>query len=108
MRRARILVHGEAAGILEELERNGKCRFFYLEGYSGPPASLTLPVVAEPYKFEGFPAFLDGLLPEGVQLEALLRQRKIDAHDYFGQLVAVGADLVGAVTVEPLPEEPAA
>jgi serine/threonine-protein kinase HipA len=32
-------------------------------------------------------------------LEALLRIRKIDRDDLFGQLVAVGADLVGAATV---------
>ena len=32
-------------------------------------------------------------------LEGLLRQRKIDRKDFFAQLVAVGADTVGAVTV---------
>jgi serine/threonine-protein kinase HipA len=33
-------------------------------------------------------------------LEGLLRQKKIDRSDLFFQLVAVGGDLVGAVTVE--------
>ena len=33
-------------------------------------------------------------------LDGLLRQRKIDKDDYFSQLLAVGKDLVGAVTVE--------
>ena len=32
-------------------------------------------------------------------LDGLLRQRKIDRDDLFGQLVAVGEDVVGAVTV---------
>ena len=38
-------------------------------------------------------------MPEGFQLEALLRQRKLDRNDRFGQLLQVGADTVGAVTV---------
>ena len=33
-------------------------------------------------------------------LEGLLRQHKIDAHDRLAQLLVVGGDLVGAVTVE--------
>ena len=62
--------------------------------------SLTLPVRPAPYEFETFPAFFDGLLPEGLNLEALLKLAKLDAGDCFGQLVTVGGDLVGAVTVE--------
>ena len=54
----------------------------------------------EPFLFDTFPPFFDGLLPEGFQLEALLRRRKLDRDDKFGQLIAVGADTVGAVTVE--------
>jgi serine/threonine-protein kinase HipA len=44
--------------------------------------------------------YFDGLLPEGILLEGLLKQRKIDKYDYFSQLVTVGGDLVGAVTVQ--------
>jgi serine/threonine-protein kinase HipA len=58
-----------------------------------------MPIRNEPYLFPGFPPFFDGLLPEGVQLESLLRRKKIDKNDYFSQLVAVGADMVGSVTV---------
>lgn len=105
MRRARVLVHGEPAATLEETARDRGYRLRYLEGYRGPPVSLTLPVRPEPYDFDEFPPFFDGLLPEGVRLEALLRQAKLDAQDRLGQLVTVGADLVGAVTVEALPEE---
>jgi serine/threonine-protein kinase HipA len=97
---ARVLVHGRIAGTLEELERGRRYRFRYDEEYDGPPVSLALPVSDGSFDFEGFPPFFDGLLPEGVQLEALLRQAKIDASDYLSQIVAVGADLVGAVTVE--------
>jgi serine/threonine-protein kinase HipA len=40
------------------------------------------------------------LLPEGGQLEALLRIRKLDRQDLFGQLLAVGQDVVGSLRVE--------
>ena len=52
------------------------------------------------FSFDGFPPFFEGLLPEGIMLEGLLRQLKIDANDYFSQLLATGKDLIGAVTVE--------
>jgi len=31
----------------------------------------------------------------------LLRAKKIDKHDYFSQLLAVGEDVVGAITILP-------
>lgn len=99
MRRAEILVHGKRAGLLEELEPGRSYRFTYDPGYQGPPVSLTMPVEARaPFTYAGFPPFFDGLLPEGAQLEALLRRRKLDRGDLFGQLMAVGRDMVGAVT----------
>lgn len=100
MRKALVRQHGRLAGTLREEERNKIFRFTYHETYDGPPVSLTMPVSAGEFLFDGFPPFFDGLLPEGIQLQGLLRIRKIDEDDLFGQLVAVGADLVGAVTVE--------
>jgi serine/threonine-protein kinase HipA len=100
MRKARISVGGHPAGLLEELDPGRKYRFVYESTYDGPPVSLTMPVSASPYEFDRFPPFFDGLLPEGAMLDGLLRQKKIDAQDYFGQLVAVGGELVGAVTAE--------
>jgi serine/threonine-protein kinase HipA len=105
LRIARVLVHSERAGLLTEVERNRRFRFEYAGGYSGPHASLTMPVREEPYEFNGFPPFFDGLLPEGVQLDGLLRFSKIDKDDCFAQLVAVGGDLVGAVTVTILADQ---
>lgn len=99
MRRAKVAFQGTLAGELEEEERGSRYRFTYATGYGGPPISLTMPLRAEPYEFLEFPPFFDGLLPEGTQLEALLRKRKLDRDDPFGQLVAVGADTVGAVTI---------
>lgn len=72
----------------------------YHPDYKGLPISLTLPVRAEPYVFKTFPAFFDGLLPEGPLLEGLLKEGKLDRQDYFAQLLHVGKDLVGAVTVK--------
>jgi serine/threonine-protein kinase HipA len=99
MRRADVFMQGRPAGILEEIEKGRRYRFIYFDDYSGTPISLTMPVRERSFDFDRFPPFFDGLLPEGVLLEALLKRRKIDRNDYFSQIVAVGGDLVGAVTV---------
>ena len=104
-RNATICQQGRLAGHLRSAESGGWV-FTYEGGYYGPPVSLTLPVRAESYEFSGFPAFLEGLLPEGPQLEALLRKHKIDRHDGFRQLVTVGEDLIGSLTVRELPDNP--
>lgn len=101
MREARVLVHGRPAARLTEDAARRRYELAYDPGYDGPPVSLALPRRGEPYVFEGFPPFFDGLLPEGAQLEALLRASKLDRNDLLGQLLAVGRDLVGAVSVVP-------
>ena len=98
---ATIHQQGRLAGTLRSAE-GGSWSFQYGAGYVGPPVSLTLPVRDEQYEFPEFPAFLEGLLPEGPQLEALLRKHKIDRHDAFRQLVTVGGDLIGSLTVHEL------
>ena len=100
VRQAKVFMHDQLAGILEEWENNRKYRFVYRDGYDGPPISLTIPVLQKVHDFSRFPAFFDGLLPEGEMLEGLLHQKKIDRQDSFAQLMAVGNELVGAVTVE--------
>lgn len=99
MRKAEVFVHSTSAGILVEHPSENLFSFTYHDDYSGPQVSLTLPVIKNTYEFRTFPAFFDGLLPEGPQLEALLKQNKIDRNDCFSQLIAVGRDMVGAVTV---------
>ncbi|WP_319525543.1 HipA N-terminal domain-containing protein [uncultured Desulfosarcina sp.] len=98
MRKADIFMHDVHAGVLEEIFPRTTFRFTYHSTYAGPPVSLTAPVRLLPYTYETFPPFLEGLLPEGYNLEALLRARKIDRQDLFSQLLAVGGDMVGAVT----------
>ncbi|MCR9229109.1 MAG: HipA N-terminal domain-containing protein [Flavobacteriaceae bacterium] len=104
MRKAVVHVHGMKAGVLTEVSTS-KYRFNYDDDYDGQPISLTMPVSQKEFSFNGFPPFFEGLLPEGIMLEGLLRISKIDQRDYFSQLITTGADLVGAVTVEPMTDE---
>lgn len=99
MRKTEVLVNGIKAGILKEL-KGGKYQFTYFDDYHGAPVSLTMPLTNKVYNFDRFPPFFEGLLPEGVMLEALLRKYKIDRNDYFGQLIIVGHDVVGSITIE--------
>ena len=100
MRKAKVFVNNAEAGVLTELDFAKKYRFEYLEDYTGYSASLTMPVRQKAYEFDSFPPFFDGLLPEGYQLEGLLKFVKVDRNDFFSQLMAVGDDLVGNVTVK--------
>ena len=99
MRKAEVYQQGTLAGILEELDRS-RYRFTYAPGYGGQPISLALPVRETPYEFEKFPAVFEGLLPEGLQLEALLRHYKVDKKNTFQQLLIVGEDVVGSLTIK--------
>lgn len=99
MRKAYVQVNNVKAAILEELP-DSHYRLSYLPDYHGAPVSLTMPTQNLIYEFQRFPPFFEGLLPEGIMLEALLRKFKIDKKDYFGQLLKIGHDVVGAVTIE--------
>ena len=98
LRETAIFQSGTLAGHLQE-EQDGGWAIEYVEEYTGNSDFLTLPLRKEPYIFQEFPAVLDGLLPEGEQLEALLKKQKIDRNDCFTQLVTLGQDLVGSLSV---------
>ena len=100
MRRAKVYNFGRYSGELVEIEKGKSYRFEYDQAYDGTPISLSMPVSQRVYEFDRFPPFFEGLLPEGMQLEALIRQTKTDRDDLFSQLLIVGGDLVGSVTVE--------
>lgn len=104
MRRAIVFAHGKRAGILTEIAAN-EYYFEYDENYDGEAVSLTMPITQKKYSYTFFPPFFEGLLPEGVMLEGLLRIVKIDKKDYFSQLIATGNDLVGSVTVKLMKDE---
>ena len=100
MRIAKVYVNNTFAGNLTEEIKNQKYKFSYDDSYSGNPVSLTMPVNIKVFHYNSFPSFFDGLLPEGIQLDGLLRIKKIDKEDYFSQLISTGEDLVGAVSVK--------
>lgn len=100
MKKARVFVDEIPAGEIQELERGKKYRYVYLEAYEGPSVSLEMPTSRRIYEYERFPPFFEGLLPEGMMLEGMLRQTKIDRNDLLSQLIAVGGDLVGNITVK--------
>jgi serine/threonine-protein kinase HipA len=104
MRKAKIFVKSVEAGTLTELKRGKEYVFEYLDEYEGTEISRTMPTNVKVYKFDKFPPFFDGLLPEGFQLEGLLKIRKIDKNDLLSQLIAVGEDLIGVVTVKEIAE----
>jgi serine/threonine-protein kinase HipA len=104
MRKAKVYFKGIEVGILAEKKPGKEYIFEYLDEYDGPGVSQTMPIKKKVYSFETFPPFFDGLLPEGIQLEGLLRIKKIDKYDFFSQLIAVGEDMVGAVTVKEILE----
>lgn len=100
MRSAKVFVNKILAGRLIEKDKKNEYIFKYEDHYQGAPISLTMPIQQRIFEFDKFPSFFEGVLPEGQQLEALLRLAKLDRNDYFGQLLRVGSDLVGAVSVE--------
>lgn len=99
MRKADVFMHKKNAGTLTEISKE-KYHFEYEEEYGGPPISVTMPLEKKSYSFETFPPFFEGLLPEGANLDMLLRTQKIDRNELFEILLAVGNDTVGAVTVK--------
>ena len=99
MRKAEVYQQAALAGVLEELDA-GRWRFTYADGYRGEPVSQTMPVRMAVHDFDRFPPAFEGLLPEGIQLEAMLRRYKLDRPDLFGQLIVAGQDLVGSLTVK--------
>jgi len=98
MKKAKVYVHNIEAGILTEFSKS-KYTFEYMLGYKKEPVSLTMPIKEEAYYYDEFPPFFEGLLPEGFNLIQLLKLRKIDKNDYFSQLMYVGTDVIGAVTI---------
>ncbi len=104
MKKAKIFVNGTFAGILEEIVLGRDYKFTYDDLYSGSSVSLLMPTNKKIYQFDRFPPFFEGVLPEGLRLEGLLKQAKIDRYDLMTQLITVGGDLVGNVTVEAFSE----
>ncbi len=100
MKKVKVYNFAKYTGELIEYEKNKSYKFIYDDNYSGPPISLTMPTDKKEYEYQNFPPFFEGLLPEGIQLDALVRQTKTDKNDLLSILIITGKDLVGSVTIE--------
>lgn len=94
-----VYFQGKHAGTLTKRDDNSY-QFQYNQNYTGSNISLTMPLSRRTHIHKTFPPFFDGLLPEGLQLTMLLRNHKLSPTDYLGQLVILGKDLIGAVTIK--------
>jgi serine/threonine-protein kinase HipA len=99
MDRLCIYVGDQLAGHLSR--EGGQFAFAYLSDYSGPPVFLAWELSQKRRVWSEFPPAFDGLLPEGVLLDQLLAKHKLDKGDKWGQLLAVGLDLTGFISVLP-------
>lgn len=97
--RLQVYCHGSLAGILTEIVPQKSYSFTYAENYTGPAISLTMPIERQTFTYDHFPRVFEGLLPEGIELEALLRFHKILSTDFMTQLLKIGADLTGSLTI---------
>jgi len=100
MRKAKVLLNDELAGILEETE-NG-FRFAYDGAFKNKsiPISASLPIKDSPFESKTMFPFFEGLMPEGWYLDIISEKYKIDKKDLFGIMLATFADTIGAVTLE--------
>ncbi len=100
MRKAKVHVKGVKQVSLLRSLRVRSTRLNMWKVYNGPEVSRTVPVSDRVFTFDSFPSFLRDYCRKGSSWKGLLKTRKIDRADYFSQLMAVGNDMVGAVTVE--------
>lgn len=99
MDRLCIYVGEELAGKL--LRQGDTFIFEYESDFDGPSVFLGWDMAQPRHEWNTFPAVFDSLLPEGVLLDQLLIKHKLDRGDKWGQLIAVGLDLTGFVSVIP-------
>lgn len=108
MRKAVIYYKDLPAGILTETD-DGEYVFQYEEKYvqQHPKQFLTftMPVSSKPYTDKRLFAFFEGLIPEGWLLDIASKNWKINPNDRMGLLLACCQNCIGAVSVQPIPQE---
>lgn len=102
MRKAKIFMHNQLAGYLNENEEGYHFHYTkeYLQTKDAKPISLTLPLKESVYESRFLFPFFDGLIPEGWLLEIAEKNWKLSAKDRMGLLLACCKDCIGAVHVE--------
>lgn len=102
MRQCKVFVNGAEAGILSE-ENRQSFSFHYIDGYSGRPVCLAMPVRDKIYKSDHLFPFFFNMLSEGANRKLQSRLLHIDEDDDFGILLATAqTDTIGAVTIKPI------
>jgi serine/threonine-protein kinase HipA len=101
MRKAKVFMHNELAGVLLENEEGYTFTYDanYLANQTSLPVSLTLPITSKSYHSKTLFPFFDGLIPEGWLLEIAERNWKIQSRDRMGLLLACCRDCIGAVSI---------
>lgn len=110
MRKAAIYYKDYLAGTLTETD-DGDYHFQYDENYitehPKESISLTMPVRSETYTDKRLFPFFEGLIPEGWLLDIASKNWKINPNDRMGLLLACCQNCIGAVSVQPIPNEDA-
>lgn len=108
MRQAKILYNNLFCGLLTETD-DGTFTFQYDEDYVNRHPSqfitFTMPVRNKEYKDKRLFAFFEGLIPEGWLLNIASKNWKINRNDRMGLLLACCQNCIGAVSVQPIPEQ---
>lgn len=108
MRQANILYDTIFCGILTETN-DGEFIFKYDEDYihkyPNQFITFTMPVRNEEYKEKRLFGFFEGLIPEGWLLDIASKNWKINRNDRMGLLLACCQNCIGAVSVQPIPEQ---
>ena len=108
MRKAAVYYKEFLAGILTETD-DGEYTFNYDEKYvmehPKESISLTMPVQSNTYTEKRLFPFFEGLIPEGWLLDIASKNWKINPRDRMGLLLACCQNCIGAVSVQPIPNE---
>lgn len=107
MRQGRVYFKGAYAGVVREDDEGYSFQYAkeYLQAASPTAISVTMPLQEAPFRSSTLHPFFDGLIPEGWLLDVSVRNWKLHTHDRMGLLLACCRDCIGAVSVEPIPEE---
>ncbi|WP_343613890.1 HipA N-terminal domain-containing protein [Flavobacterium sp.] len=108
MRKGAVYYKDLLAGILTETNE-GEYVFQYDEKYAKeyPEQFLTftMPVSSKAYTDKRLFPFFEGLIPEGWLLDIASKNWKLNQNDRMGLLLACCQNCIGAVSVQPIPEE---
>lgn len=100
-RTAYVYVRDTFAGLLRETDFGYLFEYDknYIENPETPSVSLTLLKRSEPYTSATLFSFFDGLIPEGLLLNIVTQNWKINPNDRFALLLVACKDCIGCVSI---------